>query len=68
MYAMVLEFEVVAPGQQARLITYIFNTSMPNDVAKAGCVRVVALWQLLEHRAQLRCIAIVGVRRVGCAS
>ena len=45
MYAMVLEFEVVALGQQARLITYIFNTSMPNDVAKAGCVRVVSLWQ-----------------------
>ena len=42
MYAMVLEFEFVSPGQQARVITYIYNTCMPSDVNKAGCVRVVS--------------------------
>ena len=42
MYAMVVEFEFVPPGQQARVITYIYNTCMPSDVSKAGCARVVS--------------------------
>ena len=40
MYAMVLEFEFVLPGQQARVITYIYNPCMPHDVNKAGCLQV----------------------------
>ena len=40
---MVVEFEFVSPGQQARVITYIYNTCMTSDVNKDGCVRVVLL-------------------------
>ena len=39
---MVIEFEFASLGQQARVITYIYNTCMPSDGNKAGCVRVVS--------------------------